>query len=95
MQSVLDRTTEIFLNFLYNCYNIPIRLIKESNKSVVYMGEIRCINGEIGIAKLEIKDNGRKIFTIYNNNRREIYQSVNIKTEGRTKSLLDKMVYGK
>ena len=59
------------------------------------MGEIRCINGEIGIAKLEIKDNGRKIFTIYNNNRREIYQSVNIKTEGRTKSLLDKMVYGK
>lgn len=96
MQKLLSRETEIFLNFLYNCYSIPIRVVKETEKIVVYMGEIRFINGEIGVAKLEVsRENDRTIFTVYNSGKRAVYQSMNVKTEGRTKKFLDKMVYGK
>lgn len=95
MSAVMKKSEMVFLNFLFNRYNIPIKLVKQTNTSDIYMGEIRCKDGSIAVAKFEKKKKDNSIFTVFDKQRRAIYQCMTLNTEGRTKSFLDKMVFGR
>lgn len=95
MQAILNKTETVFLNFLYNRYKVSMVLVQSTTIGDTYMGQVRCKDGAIRVLKfVKGVKQGKDIFTVYDINKRVIYQCFTLNTEGRTKNFLDKLVIG-